>query len=127
MANISPYEPAAKARVATAMAASFSFCSERKYLAEISRDDSFFKLRAVPSPAQLEAKWIAIKQVGRPLEKSAEHCFTAMQKILYSCFLPKEMQLLFLIVGTGSECKMYLGLRCKSESRFPNRKIKYSF
>lgn len=125
MANISPFEPAAKARVATAMAASFSFCSERKYLAEISHEDSFFELRANPSATQLDAKWIAIKQVGRPLEKSAEHCFTAMQKILYSCFLPKEMQLLFLIVGTGTECKMYLGLRCKSETKFPKRKIKH--
>ena len=104
-------EPAAKARVATAMAASLSFCSERKYLERITSDDSPFSIQANPRSSQLDAKWIAITQVGRPLEKGAENCFTAIQKILYSCFLPKEIQLLFLIIGDGEENHMYIGLR----------------
>lgn len=111
MEKYNPLEPIAKARVATAMAASLSFCSERKYLERISAEDSLFTLQASPRSSQLDAKWIAITQVGRPLEKGAENCFTAIQKILYSCFLPKEIQLLFLIIGDGEENHMYVGLR----------------
>ena len=44
MANINPYEPAAKARVATAMSASLSFCAERKYLQDIDSENSPFKI-----------------------------------------------------------------------------------
>lgn len=111
MANINPYEPAAKARVATAMSASLSFCAERKYLQDIDSENSRFKICPLANSAQLDAKWISIKQVGRPVEKGPENCFVAIQKILYSCFIPKKVQLLFLIVGNGEECNMYLGLR----------------
>ena len=41
-----PLEPVAKARVATAMAASLSFCSERKYIEGITKEDAPFFLRA---------------------------------------------------------------------------------
>ena len=56
-----------------------------------------------------------ITKVGKPLRESTEDCFTAIQKILYSCFLPRETQLLFLIEGNGIESSMYLGLRSSSE------------
>ena len=111
MANINPYEPIAKARVATAMSASLSFCAERKYLEDIDSEKSPFQIHPLTNSAQLEAKWISIKQVGRPVEKGPENCFVAIQKILYSCFIPKKVQLLFLITGNGEECNMYIGLR----------------
>ena len=68
-----PLEPVAKARVATAMAASLSFCSERKYLEGITKEDAPFILRATSRTSQLDVKWIAVTQVGKPLEKSAEN------------------------------------------------------
>lgn len=105
-------EPQARVAAATAMSQSLSFCMERKYLQNITDDENqLFEIEAIPSTLNTQATWIEITQVGKPLEKSAESCFTAIQKILYSCFLPKEMQLLFLITGNGSENKLYLGIR----------------
>ena len=93
------------------MSAALSFCAERKYLENIDSETSPFQIHPIANSAQLKAKWIAIKQVGRPVEKGPENCFVAIQKILYSCFIPKKIQLLFLITGKGEECNMYLGLR----------------
>lgn len=103
-------EPAAKVIAATAVAQSFSFCMERKYLHNITSSE-VFQLKALPPTMETEPTWIEITQIGKPLEDSAESCFTAIQKILYSCYLPKEMQLVFLIIGNNGENSMYLGLR----------------
>ena len=75
MANINPYEPIAKARVATAMSASLSFSAERKYLEDIDSEKSPFQIHPLTNSAQLEAKWISIKQVGRPVEKRPRKLF----------------------------------------------------
>ena len=110
--SLQSLEPAAKVMAATAMSEAFSFCMERKYLQNIDNSElSAFSLAATPVSSNGVAAWIRIKQVGRPIDNSAESCFTAIQKILYSCFLPKELQLLFLIKGDGISNKMYLGLR----------------
>ncbi|MDE5757306.1 MAG: hypothetical protein K2H85_01710, partial [Allobaculum sp.] len=73
--------------------------------------DSLFKLGEVKSTPKSPVSWISISQVGKPLKDNAEFCFTAMQKILYSCFLPQTTQLLFLIINNGVSNKMYLGVR----------------
>ena len=108
--DLQQYEPAAKLLAATAVSQSFSFCMERKYLQNIEKGE-LFSLEAIPSTIENDAAWIRITQVGKPLKEDAESCFTAIQKILYSCFLPKEMQLLFLVVGNRQESQLYLGLR----------------
>lgn len=114
---INPIEPAAKALAATALSQTLSFCMERKYLEGISLSSSAnpFHLEAIDSTLKDEAYWLRIKQVGKPLRDSAEDCFTAIQKILYSCFLPNTIQLLFLVEGDGKESRMYVGLRSVSE------------
>lgn len=111
-------EPAAKILAATAMSQSFSFCMERKYLEQITSKElnPVFDLEAIPNTLSKEASWIEIKQVGKPLDDSAENCFTAIQKILHSCFLPKEAQLLFLLTGNEKENHLYLGLRAIGNS-----------
>lgn len=106
----SQIEPVAKVLAATGIAQSLSFCMERKYLQDID-NASLFGLKAISTVAEGEAAWIEINQVGRPLEKSAESCFTAIQKILYSCFLPREMQLIFLVASKNGVNRLYLGLR----------------
>ena len=108
--DLQQYEPAAKVLAATSVAQSFSFCMERKYLEGIA-SDSLFSLASIPSTVENEAAWIRISQIGKPLKDDTESCFTAIQKILYSCFLPKEMQLLFLVVGDRFESHLFLGLR----------------
>jgi hypothetical protein len=108
--ELQKYEPAAKLMAATAVSQSFSFCMERKYLQNIERGE-LFSLEAVPSTIENDAAWICISQVGKPLKDDAESCFTAIQKILYSCFIPKEMQLLFLVIGEQQESHLFLGLR----------------
>lgn len=116
--QLNPIEPAAKAMAATALSQTLSFCMERKYLENITNPiaENPFKVEAIASTLKEEASWIKIKQVGKPLHDSAEDCFTAIQKILYSCFLPKATQLLFLVEGNEKESSLYMGLRSMSES-----------
>ena len=116
-------EPAVKALAATAISQSLSFCMERKYLQNIE-EGQLFQLKSVPSSLSNDAAWISINQVGRPLDKSAENCFTAIQKILYSCFLPKEMQLLFLVTGNERENRLYLGLRTPGKATPPKSMVR---
>lgn len=110
------FEPAAKVMAATAMSEAFSFCMERKYLQGITTNESIYSLEANVPALDGAITWIAIKQIGRPIDGSAEKCFTAIQKILYSCFLPSELQLLFLIRGNGVANQMYLGLRAPGKA-----------
>ena len=114
----------AKMLAATALFESLSFCMERKYLQQITDADSVFELEAIPVSSATSVAWIEIKQIGRPLDKSSENCFTAIQKILYSCFLPKEMQLIFLVIGNGAENKLYLGLRIPHTNKLPKKAVK---
>ena len=115
------FEPLAKTLVATNMAQSSSFCMERKYLQGIDGTGltNPFHLHAMAPVSDSTVKWIAISQIGRPLDNSAENCFTAIQKILYSCFLPKQVQLLFLVIGHAGKNSMYIGLRCPGQSTPP--------
>lgn len=123
--QIQSLEPQARVLAATAMSQSLSFCMERKYLADIStNENSAFDLEAIPTTLDSSASWIEIQQIGRPLDKSAEACFTAIQKILYSCFLPKKMQLLFLVTGDGIQNHMYLGLRCPGKAEPPKKLVR---
>lgn len=118
-------EPAAKALAATAVSQTLSFCMERKYLQDItSEDNQLFEVEPLPTTSITQATWIEVQQVGRPLEKSAESCFTAIQKILFSCFLPKDIQLLFLVTGNGRENKMYLGLRSPHKAVPPKSMVR---
>lgn len=109
-------EPAAKVMAATAMSEAFSFCMERKYLQGITSDESIYSLDANSSSMDGAVTWISIRQIGCPIDDSAETCFTAIQKILYSCFLPNELQLLFLVKGNGVTNSMYLGLRAPGKA-----------
>ena len=111
-------EPAVKALAATAISQSLSFCMERKYLQGIENGD-LFQLNVVNDIVANDDTWIAINQVGRPIERSAESCFTAIQKILYSCFLPKEMQLLFLVLGNEKDNSLYWVYALLAEPQHP--------
>lgn len=125
--QIQSIEPMAKVMAATALSQSLFFCTERKYLEKIGDKSSndIFRLEAILGTLKEEATWIEIKQIGKPIEDSAENCFTAIQKILYSCFLPKEVQLLFLITGNGIENKLYLGLRAIGSGIRSRSVVKY--
>ena len=118
-----PPEPVAKALAATAISQSLSFCMERKYLQNIEKGE-LFQLNVVSDSITTDAAWIAISQVGRPLDKTTESCFTAIQKILYSCFVPKEMQLLFLVLGNEKDNRLYLGLRTPGKAMPPKSMVR---
>lgn len=121
--SLESLEPQAKVLAATAMSESLAFCMERKYLEHISdKENNVFELKAVPTTLDSSVSWIEIFQIGKPLDNSAEACFTAMQKILYSCFIPKEIQLLFLVAGDELQCHLFLGLRAPGKA-FPPKKI----
>lgn len=127
--QLQAFEPAAKVLAATAMSQTFSFCMERKYLETVNTPNQVcFRLEARTGNDLLDAAWLKISQIGKPIDDSAENCFTAIQKILYSCFWPKETQLLFLISGDGERNHMYLGIRKSHLSTGdvkPSTQIKY--
>ncbi len=106
-------ESAAKVLAATSISQSLSFCMERKYLEKIvdTNLNPYFELKEVGLTSKNDVSWTEITQVGKPLDQTSEDCFTAMQKILYSCFMPQETQLLFLITGNGKRNRLYLGVR----------------
>lgn len=102
-----------KMYAATAMAQSLSFCMERKYLDNIDDENAnpLFRLQEIDTTSKTDVSWVEINQIGKPVKNDAESCFTAIQKILFSCFLPQEIQLLFLIVKNNGVNKMFLGVR----------------
>ena len=104
---------ALKMYAATAMAQTLSFSMERKYLERIG-DESYnplYRMHEVNTTSKANVSWIEITQIGKPIKDDAGDCFTAIQKILYSCFMPQETQLLFLIVKNEGVNRMYLGIR----------------
>lgn len=121
--DLKTIEPAAKVLAATALSQSLSFCLERKYLQGVA-NSSLFELVSIPKSLESEASWISITQVGKPVDKTSETCFTAIQKILYSCFLPKEMQLLFLVVGQEGENHLFLGVRTPGKATPPKSLVR---
>lgn len=102
-----------KMYAATAMAQSLSFCMERKYLDNIDDENAnpLFMLQEIDATSKADVSWVEINQIGKPVKNDAESCFTAIQKILFSCSLPHEIQLLFLIVKNDGVNKMFLGVR----------------
>lgn len=102
-----------KMYAATAMAQTLSFSMERKYLERIGDEslNPLFKMQETEITSKADVSWIEISQVGKPINNEETDCFTAIQKILYSCFLPQETQLLFLIIKDNGINKMYLGVR----------------
>ncbi len=113
--NEERFEPMAKVLVANVVAQSLSFTMERKYLNEINKEgrtDAGFKLESIhlfDSP--LAPYWIEIERIGKPLDNNVENCFSAIQKILSACFLPKKTQLIFLVHTENGVCHLYIGIR----------------
>lgn len=112
--QIAKFEPMVKMMAANGIAQSLSFTSERKYLNCISdRTVPFYleipKNHRIDSPS--DPYWIKITQVGKPLEDSAENCFTSIQKILTSCFIPHKVQLIFIVNNDNGIYNLYLGVR----------------
>lgn len=116
-------EPQAKMAAADGMAVSLSIASERKYLADIS-DSGDIRMQLIPQGGEAvqASHWLKITQVGRVDANNAEQCFTAIQKILTTCFMPRQAQLLFLVSGQNGKCQLHLGLRT-----FDKTKIDKSF
>ena len=113
-AQAAKFEPQAKMMAANGIAQSLSFITERKYLNSITNRSEPFVLEIpqnhrIDSPA--DPYWIQITQVGKPIEDSAENSFTAIQKILSSCFMPHKAQLIFLVSGENGSYNLYLGIR----------------
>lgn len=108
------FEPTAKMLAANGVAQSLSFTAERKYLSVVTADSAVLHLE-VPKYHRIDSPaapfWIKINQVGHPLEDSPERCFTAIQKILTSCFIPHKTQLIFIVRSENGVYEMHLGVR----------------
>lgn len=113
-AELDRFEPTARMLAANGVAQSLSFTSERKYLNVVTANSNPLCLE-VPKNHRIDYPaapfWLKITQIGRPLEDSPERCFTAIQKVLTACFLPRKTQLIFIVRGQEGKYEMYLGIR----------------
>lgn len=114
--KLEQFEPTAKLLAATALSKTLGFYLERKYLSEISEKEIFSLDAKAFSAGDQSVSWLRIEQVGKPLKDSAEECFAAIQKILSSAFLPKKVQLLFLVNCESGICNLYLGIRALAKN-----------
>ncbi len=107
------FEPMAKILAANGIAQSLSYTLERKYLNGITANSSpmYLELLSMRQDLPSAPYWIKLSQVGKPIADSAEKCFSAIQKILTTCFIPNKVQLIFLVHGKNGIYEMYLGLR----------------
>jgi len=103
----------AKMLAANGIAQSLSFTTQRNYLNNISSNTTPLSLYLFSRREDLPSTpyWIQISQVGKPIDDSAEKCFTAIQKILTACFMPAKTQLIFIVHGVDGVYELYLGLR----------------
>lgn len=114
--KLKQFEPTARLMAATALSKALGFYLERKYLSEISENEIFSLDATSFSAGDQSVAWLLIEQVGKPLKDSAEECFTAIQKILSSVFLPDKVQLLFLVNCECGICRLYLGIRALAQT-----------
>ncbi len=56
-------------------------------------------------------EWIKIDQVGRNSEFKSHKYYSVMQKALFSCHRPGQIQVIFMIHGDGEKLNLYLGIR----------------
>ena len=112
------FNPALRLMAANNLAQALSFCTERKYL-EVGNSQVQYVAKDVLQ-GTLPAHWIKLRQVGKPLSDSTEDCFTAMQKILSSCFLPRRTQLIFLLKCEDGVSSLYIGVRPLCKDALPN-------
>lgn len=112
-------ESTSKLLAADGIAQSLAFTFERKYLNGISDSTSHspFCLNAIQrasSPSRIH--WIKITRIGKQISENAEQCFSVIQKILLSCFIPYKVQLIFLLHGDNGTFEMFVGVRTYSDS-----------
>ena len=108
--NPQKFDAVARVMASTAFAQSLSIVTKRTYLDDIVHSGLSFRYTK-PLESLMKPYWTKITHVGKPINEDIEACFTAVQKILLSCFLPHKAQLLFLLHNEGGTCNLYIGLR----------------
>ena len=107
-------DPQSRIVAGNAISKTLSYSLERKYLDGIlynTASEGFNVKVKTGITGSLQAQWIKIDQIGKPLKDNLEECFSSIQKILASFHLPGKIQLLFLVNSTAGEISLYLGIR----------------
>lgn len=108
--KLASFNPAARVIAATGMAQMTSTFLERKYLS----GGAFFSCKEKTFGTNVV--WLKVSRIGSSTTDKPEDVFIAIQKILQACFLPKAIQLLFLLDCEAGVCSLYLGLRIDGNS-----------
>ena len=124
--QVRSFEPQAKLLAANGIAQSLAFTCERKYLNGIGSNTQPFSIKCPGNRIDIPSipYWIEINQIGKPVQNSAENCFSAIQKILGCCFLPNKAQLIFLVQGHNGIARLFIGIRSFDKNKIGDEFVK---
>lgn len=124
--QVQSFEPQAKLLAANGIAQSLAFTCERKYLNGIGSNTQPFSINCPSNRIDIPATpyWVEINQIGKPIQNSAENCFSAIQKILGCCFLPQKVQLIFLVNGQNGVARLFIGIRSFDKNKIGDEFMK---
>jgi len=124
--QVQSFEPQAKLLAANGIAQSLAFTCERKYLNGIGSNTQPFSIKCPGNRIDIPSTpyWVEINQIGKPIQNSAENCFSAIQKILGCCFLPQKVQLIFLVHGQNGVARLFIGIRSFDKNKIGDEFMK---
>lgn len=106
-----------KAILAETLVTGVQYLSRREVLSDIASEGTMMELSCrEPRYADNPIEWMKIEQVGLTPNLSAHMYYTAIQKALFSCHKPDQIQIIFMIHGDGEKINLYIGLKDLYES-----------
>lgn len=93
------------------------YLSKRGVLAEISANNPSFSLTCLsPQYSNSAVEWLKVEQVGICHEYTSHQFYSVIQKALFSCHQPGNVQIIFMIYGDGEKVNLYIGIKQIDES-----------
>lgn len=104
--------PIPKVKVAENLVEGVKYLAKRDILADISMRESEFALTCKEAKyLDFPIEWVKIGQVGLCHEFTNHQYYSAIQKVLLSCYKPDSFQFVYLVYGDGEKLTLYLGVR----------------
>lgn len=106
-----------RARLAETLVTGVQYLSRREVLSDIASEGTMMELSCrEPKYVNNSIEWMKIEQVGLTPGLSSHMYYSAIQKALFSCHKPDQLQVIFMIHGDGEKINLYIGVKDLNES-----------